>query len=98
MIGSNSLTTRFAVNEAQTNQRISSSETEQPQQSLFCSKEPNEIPCHQKTIVVVIAIVWFGAMVRKVAVTQTLVRMTQWDFNTSAMVCGGMTFLNVMTE
>ena len=36
--------------------------------------------------VVVIDVVQFGTMVGKVAVTQTLVRGTQWDFNMAFLV------------
>ena len=46
----------------------------------------------------VVVVVRFGAMVRKVTVTQTQARRTQQDSNTSALVCDVMTFLHMMTE
>ena len=62
----------------------------------FCLKGPNEIPCSWNIIDIIV--VRFGAMVRKVAITQTQVRGTQLDSNTLALADDAMTFLLTMTE
>ena len=48
--------------------------------------------------IVIIIIVQFGAMVGKVAITQSQVRGTQQDSNTSALADDVTTFLLMMTK